>query len=152
MVWLRGGMAVAADVLSIDPKGRALWVEVKNKGVPGYRYRRIGDTPPGWEHGVNLGLFAKHYSRLAARAPLWIVVHEDQSPPSNDFHPPPPPALPDGRPDYADYRRYLVASDRWLTIRFEDAERFGREQRVWSSGPGWLWPREAMKPFTMRTT
>lgn len=139
-VWAPGRRLVAADVLAVTPKGAAIWFEVKAKSAPGYRY-----STRTWEHGVNLRLFQHDYAELAARAPLWLVVHETSAPPSDDYRPPPPGRLPDGRPDYGDYRRHLVACDSWRAISYNDAERLGSARERWSRGPGWLWPREAMQ-------
>lgn len=134
-----GGLVAAADLLCVRPDGGAVWLESKAKTVPGYRYQTRT-----WEHGVDARLFLHDYAVLAERAPLFVVVREDRTLPSEGFRPPDAPRA-DGKRDWTDYQRHLVDGPVWLRIAYEDARRTGRRQEPWSGRKaGWLWPRDAM--------
>lgn len=136
---------VAGDVLFIAEDGSAGWCEVKTKTVPGYSYKRRT-----WEHGVNLRLFQNDYRILAERAPLWLVVKELRTLPYEDFLPPAAPPLPDGVPDWSDYKRFLVDGPAWFAVRFDVAASVGRAVDRWDGPvPGWLWPRGVMTPVVV---
>lgn len=141
-VWTPNGKIIAPDVIAIDRDGKAVWLEVKAKSCPGYRY--FGQHK-GWEHGVDNRLF-NEYGKINKVSPVFLVVKELMTLPADDFEPPVPPKI-NGKFDYADYKNYLVDGPVWLAVPYSEARRRGRLQSPWSGrSTGWLWPRSIMVP------
>lgn len=134
------GPIVAADLWAIAPSGAPMWVEIKGKTVPGYSYVRHR-----WECGVDAPRFVHDYSRLNARVPVYHVVREAMTLPSEGWEPPRAPRVA-GKPDWSDYHAYLMPGPVWLGISHTQAARAGHYVASWCADgrPGWLWPRSAM--------
>jgi hypothetical protein len=137
-VHTRNGKLVAADILGIDERGVAMWVEVKAKSVPHYHY-----MSREFQHGVDLRLF-RHYRELASRADFWFVVCEQMTPTTDEFLPPDAPRCADGARDFKDYINHLVPGPVWLAAHMKDVVASGLEVKNSNRGM-WNWPRNIMR-------
>lgn len=141
---VRNGRLIAPDLFVCAP-GKACWQDVKAKSVPGYLYRQRR-----WEHGVDFEVMREYeLAQILSGFPVWLIVHEVQSP-REGAEPP----WPNG--DWRDYERFLEPSGQWLGISLGNAFATGEARPSWPGGQsrprergkhgkgGWLWPRDAM--------
>lgn len=143
MAWTARGKWIAPDFL-VFQRGRVFWAEVKGKLQPGYFFKGRR-----WEHGLDYHL-VEHYSAIqeASGAPVWIVSHEEHSPPDDD-------AAPSWDERFATPYSVVVPSGVWLCVKLDAAISAGIRRLKWPDDKGGkygqgglLWPRRIMRVFS----